>query len=602
MFTGPEEYNLDSDLIAEDEDSILFEDNAVFSEDFDFDIEDLSSGEDENEDVDEVESRLTLEEELLIFFIGSNVSVIWMKFLLRILKGRCEGVPTFYALQKKRLENMKSKEKKCEGGDICLFSVFDVLKDVTSRGFLPVVENVIHFSLKVNIDSMPLYRNSPLTLTPILISFRNINLNQIFPVGFFLGIVKPDIELFLSDFIQEIVQLCNGKLIDSTFYYLTDIVFVCDAPARAFLQSINYHGHRDGCGYCRATGIYIEDRQTYSHKVGELRTDEQYRHGQESNQKSLSPLLQIPLLKLRTSFPPEYQHLVCLGVCRRLFSFYFTKVKGFSLPCRLSKNQLSEIGKTVANIEKFIPGEFQRHLRKPSEFHFYKATQLRSLLLYFGPFLLRKHLKKEYYEHFLLLHTSIYIFCSNCNSHMHETAVNSLKTFVKKTKELFSRKCMSYNFHVLLHLPEFHSLYGPLDGWSTFLFESYLSTIKRRVKRTPHIFHHVRNVLCVLHGDFDKSMKRNLHYSASPPDNVCSYESGVLMIDSLHSDGSVSGKKMNFKKDLYDYPHPSSYLGIGFYVLSNTCVTNVIPINKHVCVPYKDSFLLMPFASTDYGN
>ena len=581
--------------VAIQPDEEAFEDDQESEGDIAFDI-----GDDEDYESDNDELR-SLADDLLLFYVGSNVSVVWMKLLLKILKGRVDGVPSFHSLRKRRCGEQKPKEFKIDNGEVCLFSIFDLLKELTDKMILKATNGVVKFKLKVNIDSLSIYKSSSLSLTPILLRFTDINLPRIFPIGFFLGRGKPNVSLFLGDFIEELVQLAEGKLIDNVSYCLSDILFLCDAPARAYLQGVNYHGHKEGCSYCSVQGKYMGGRMTYSSKSHQLRSDSNYRNGLESNQVSVSPLLKLSNLGLRSSFPPEYQHLVCLGVCRRLLSFYFTKVKDFKLPCRLSQTQLNYVSMNITRINGFIPGEFQRRLRNLKEFNYFKATEFRSLLLYFGPYLLRKCLKKEYLDHFQLLHFSTYVFCSNNLSHLSHNAACALKLFIKRTKQLFTRQCMTYNFHVLVHLPEFYDLYGPLDKWSTFLPESFLSTIKRRIKQTPHIFHHVRNVISVVSSQ-EMSVNSKFQFTKDVPNNVCMFNTSVLMITTVHDDGKVSGRLMSFEKNLYEYPYPSGELHIGFYRASDDLIEYVEPTNKCICVPHKQLYLIWPFASTIYSD
>ena len=61
--------------------------------------------------------------------------------------------------------------------------------------------------LKINIDSLPVYKSSSLTLTPTLFSFRGVNLHRVFSGGFFLGYGKPNVTDFLNDFIDEFKKL-----------------------------------------------------------------------------------------------------------------------------------------------------------------------------------------------------------------------------------------------------------------------------------------------------------------------------------------------------------------------------------------------------------
>ena len=97
------------------------------------------------------------------------------------------------------------------------------------------------------------------------------------------------------------------------------------------------------------------------------------------------------------------------------------------------------------------------------------------------------------------------------------SVLSFFKTIKKsKSKKLFSRKCITYKFNVLLHLPEFYLIYGPLDKWSTFLFESYLASVKSKIKRTHHLFQHVRNIMTVLSSRKTENRKKLFHFYCPP--------------------------------------------------------------------------------------
>ena len=116
-------------------------------------------------------------------------------------------------------------------------------------------------------------------------------------------------------------------------------MFVCDAPARSYIQCIKGHTGYHGCGYCKQIGQYVQQRMTFPGIHFEMRSDDLYEQMAESYQLSASPFSGIaPLMK---GFPPEYMHSVCLGVVRKLFHYYFTPTKGINLPCRLSVFQKS---------------------------------------------------------------------------------------------------------------------------------------------------------------------------------------------------------------------------------------------------------------------
>ena len=96
-----------------------------------------------------------------------------------------------------------------------------------------------HYSLTAlfNIDGLPLYRSSNLCAWPILIKlpgcFRPL------PVALFCGTAKPPLEKFFAEFIKELQQfVCDGVTIVGRTFKIVDIMFVCDAPAKAYITQI----------------------------------------------------------------------------------------------------------------------------------------------------------------------------------------------------------------------------------------------------------------------------------------------------------------------------------------------------------------------------
>ena len=54
-----------------------------------------------------------------------------------------------------------------------------------------------------------------------------------------------------------------------------------------------------------------------------------------------------------------------------------------------------------------------------------------------------------------------------------------MKLFVGHSPKLYSQEFVVYNVHCLLHLVKDAEMYGPLDRFSSFPFESYLYQLKR---------------------------------------------------------------------------------------------------------------------------
>lgn len=118
--------------------------------------------------------------------------------------------------------------------------------------------------------------------------------------------------------------------------------------------------------------------------------------------------------------------------------------------------------------------------------------------------------------------------------------------------ELFGEAAVTYNFHVLLHLPYFVDLYGVCDSFSAFPFESFLGVLKRRTKKTRFYFEHsISQLEAIRSVDINKRCSQ-LSFSVSQPNNCAHFDGKVILIESISSDGAVvSGYRLHFLRDLY---------------------------------------------------
>ena len=118
--------------------------------------------------------------------------------------------------------------------------------------------------------------------------------------------------------------------------------------------------------------------------------------------------LDIDMIK---SFPLDYQHLVLLGVFRRMIDIWTGTWNKKWKTHALSQRQLQEINARLMNLRLSYPNEFHRiplSITKGS----LKAVEYRSLLLYTGPAIFKGILSKEKYDHFMYLHIGIRILAS----------------------------------------------------------------------------------------------------------------------------------------------------------------------------------------------
>ena len=543
-----------------------------------------------------IDEENSLSDDLRLYYTMFHPSREAMNFLLKSLRKHGVDAPSSLYMLRKQSEKFNCNTEIVDKGKIAWISIVENLKFLVSRNLIKIdltKNTVCPLNLKINIDGLPLFSGSNYQLWPILMLVNEYE--RPLPVGLFGGVGKPDIEVFMHKLRDEIKHLQqDGCVIEEVRFSLEQIVFICDTPARTHIQCINSHNAYYGCGYCRTKGEYYSNRITFPEVAAVDRTDEDYFHLIENNQSLPSPVLGI--VPLKTGFPPEYMHLVLLGVTKKILFYAFLPTKGCHMKSRFSSAQIENISRDLMELSKFIPSEFQRKFYKGfKELVHFKATEYRTLLLYIGSFIFQPYMKPEIYNHFMLLSFGIYCFVSEKYYRAYHTNAKAcLVKFVQLFPLLYDSRGMTYNVHVLQHLSDFVSLYGPLDKFSSFKFENYLGVLKRRIKPSSNIFEQSLNRMMDIRTAFQDVQMRELRFSEKAPDNCAVLQDGRIVIILSVTDKLITGKVLNFTRNLFSDPYPSKLLKIGYYSLTRLKVHNVLPVQKCISIPRQNEFLVIP--------
>lgn len=204
---------------------------------------------------------------------------------------------------------------------------------------------------------IPLFKSSNLNLWPVLHDFHASNfISPVLPVAFYFG--KPDNKTFNSKFVEEFRDICQqGFKCSGILVKLMKTTFTCDTPARTQILQTKGHGGCDSCTYCRCKGEYVNRRVIFDY-FDTPRSDTEYRNFQESNQTFLTPLIKISNIK--SDYPPDPMHFICLGIARKLFRYFFFNVKGMRLDCRLTRSKVNDACAIVKKHCLSFPVEFHR--------------------------------------------------------------------------------------------------------------------------------------------------------------------------------------------------------------------------------------------------
>jgi len=343
-------------------------------------------------------------------------------------------------------------------------------------------------NLMFNIDGLPLSHSSYNEIWPILGSIFKVN--YVFVIGIYHSQVKKptDIYAYLEDFIKEVNNLIlNGFTYEEKSLAVRVHCFCADVPAKASMLCIKGHSGYNSCTKCNVRGYHKERRTCFPVIIGEKRTDQSFKehidyeyHSKDQNGILIqSPLENIIGFGMVTNVPLDYQHLLCLGIVKKLISIWWAGDLRHRVPLRFRKL----VSFKLLGIRNNTPQEFQRKPRSLKYYMQFKATEFRQILLYTGVFVLKRCLSNEKYNNFLTLHVAITILSSPFLITFHlEYARKLIHHFLTTFKFIYGSHMISHNFHSLLHLSDDAEKFGILDNFSCFKFENFMMQIKKLVR------------------------------------------------------------------------------------------------------------------------
>ena len=283
-----------------------------------------------------------------------NVTHAALTDLLKGLKLLGLDVPVSAASLLKTPRSVMVQQK--SGGDYVYLglakSLSKHLSKITSDSLLAKKEIELH----VNIDGLPLFKSSPLSVWPVLCSIScSVQLrSKPFPVAMFCGLKKPSNFEFLSDFIAESKTLSSeGFHYNGSQVFVKIVGIICDAPAKAFVKGIVQFNGTYGCDRCVQKGEYSEGRMLFLRSDAALRTNDSFRRQENGeHHKQPSPFCDLPL-DMINDFPIDYLHLVNLGVTKRLLLAWICG----PLKSRLSSSQIKAISMNLIRLRSYMPKE-----------------------------------------------------------------------------------------------------------------------------------------------------------------------------------------------------------------------------------------------------
>lgn len=366
-------------------------------------------------------------------------------------------------------------------------------------------ENI--YSLTVNTDGVAIINSNTYSLWPVLVTcnflppqirFKDKN---IFVAAIYFGPKKPNMHELLRPLAEEINVLSEGIFVRERFFNLFVTIASLDLPAKSDVSKLVPFNSKYACNFCLQQGESTPKgiRYLYKSQHPVMRTHESMiqdivKVNSKSNTiihgvKGVSPMIVFKHFDLANSFCIDYMHAVLIGVTKKIIGFW-TLSEHHKKPFYMNKKRQVILNQRLLKIKN--PSYISRRPRSLQNLKQFKASELRSLLIYYMPIITDKLLPKKYIDHFKLLSTSIYTLLqpSISNDELNITE-EKLKRFVREFEEYYGIIHMTMNVHSLLHLVNCVRNYGPLWAFSMFPFESFNGTLKSFVLATTDVLHQI---------------------------------------------------------------------------------------------------------------
>lgn len=434
--------------------------------------------------------------------INKNVTHSTLNSLLHILRDE----PGYNYLPKDARTLLKTPNrthaKELGSGLYYYFGINETLSNLCNKQNI-VIKPDQEILLAANIDGLPISKSTNSSFWPILCTVKSVDKikNKVFMVALYHGSVKPNANEFLTDFVNECIELSrNGIYINFIRCNFKLSILICDTPAKSYILAIKGHSGYFSCTKCDIEGdmtnrvLCFVDTENL-HK----RTDHSFRNKvQPEHHIGTTILLKIPNFNIIDNVPIDYMHCLLLGgmksfFCNKLYGWIYGKP-----PYKLRACDVNKISERLLRLRSHIPCEFSRKTRSITECKRYKASEFRLLLLYTGPIILKDIISSKMYNNFIVLSLASSILISqyySCYENYILYAHNLLKHFIINSQKLYGPAFISHNIHNFVHLSDCVRLFGSLDNFSAFIFENYMQYLKNKIRKSHALEQVVRRIV-----------------------------------------------------------------------------------------------------------
>ncbi|XP_069103063.1 uncharacterized protein [Argopecten irradians] len=380
-----------------------------------------------------------------------------------------------------------------------------------------------------NTDGVPLFKSSKTSMWPLYLAINELpykmrrNPENLLLVGLWIGPKKPEMLTFLQPFINDLEQLEKGIEIETPSDQsdgVDNIIFrgflisgTADLPAKCIVHNMVQFNGKYSCPCCLQPGETAKSGRgicyvfpfDFNDPTGPKRTHHESLqlaefavNGGKAELGIKGPcwFTKLGAYDFVKSNCIDYMHCVLLGITKRLINLWFSKEHA-GKPFNVS-DKVDKVDSKIVKLQP--PMTISRAPRTIAELKYWKASEYRSFLLFYGPIVLMNVLCSQYYDHFLLLSGAIFILLKDSVEHQElEQAEDFLEYFVATFTGLYEPRFLTLNFHLLLHLPGNVRQMGPLWGYSCFPFEDANGFLMKLVKGTQSVHSQLIDSIAIMH-------------------------------------------------------------------------------------------------------
>lgn len=195
------------------------------------------------------------------------------------------------------------------------------------------------------------------------------------------------------------------------------------------------------------------------------------------------------------SFGVEYMHCALLGMQKRLTDF-FLNPKYSDREFYITKPKQKLLNERILALRP--NSEVNRKPRSLKQRSDFKASEFRSMLLYYFPVCLPGCVPDVYVRHVRLLSAALFILLQATITQSEvDEAENKMCRFVEQHQKLFGKESMVMNVHLLKHMADSVRKLGPLWCHSAFAFERNNGVLLKKVNGTTDVLLQVSSKYCL---------------------------------------------------------------------------------------------------------